>query len=432
MENATNSQELKFLKGYQERHTKARIKEDAKGEDEVAAFWDVFSEQHKDISDLIDAMENDLLQTSSSQKSAVLDERVAKILESIQEIEQRITDSAFFLASYDVRRSQQDVNALKEALSSARLRLAPRKKFTFRSKNKTSKKEQCIATGPVDSAERPGTDTSNGSRSTVSTSMPPKPPPVKGEKGDEQLVTESGAGLFSLSNKTIVERTDPTGQHGPPKDYILKDLDSCVVALLRPFGCLRLENLRGCVVMAGPVGGACYAEGLRDCRVAVAPRQLRIHGTTSSSFYTHPGSGPIIEDCSGVRFGPYPVRYEGLSTQIEGAGLPPLQPTVAANGAAITIEHWKSVKDFRWHKIQQSPNWSLLSPEEHYDFSQHIFPPSCSEDKPAQAAEEETSRDQNARTSTIVNATADNGSKLPEVMGKKNEKDEQEDGGDEI
>lgn len=37
--------------------------------------------------------------------------------------------------------------------------------------------------------------------------------------------------------------------------------------------------------------------------------QLRIHNTTGTDFYVHVMSGPIIEDCKGVRFAPYCLSY---------------------------------------------------------------------------------------------------------------------------
>ncbi len=44
--------------------------------------------------------------------------------------------------------------------------------------------------------------------------------------------------------------------------------------------------------------------------------QLRIHTTERCDLYVHTVSGPIIEDCSALRFAPYALRYAGLEADM--------------------------------------------------------------------------------------------------------------------
>lgn len=51
-----------------------------------------------------------------------------------------------------------------------------------------------------------------------------------------------------------------------------------------------------------------------------SPSQLRIHGSRSVDFYVLVASGPIIEDCAGLRFAPWGLTYEGLHDQLQASG----------------------------------------------------------------------------------------------------------------
>jgi hypothetical protein len=61
-------------------------------------------------------------------------------------------------------------------------------------------------------------------------------------------------------------------------------------------------------------------------------------------------SGPIVEDCSGLRFAPYALEYPGLEQELKDADL-----SQEACG-----EMWTQVQDFKWLRQQQSPNWCIL------------------------------------------------------------------------
>ena len=61
-------------------------------------------------------------------------------------------------------------------------------------------------------------------------------------------------------------------------------------------------------------------------------------------------SRPIIEKCENLAFSPYGVEYDGFAAQLIDAALDkPARPDM-----------WKCVDDFGWHRVQKSPNWSVL------------------------------------------------------------------------
>lgn len=73
-----------------------------------------------------------------------------------------------------------------------------------------------------------------------------------------------------------------------------------------PFASLALKNILDSLIVAGHVDGPCHITGLRDSKVLVVARQVRIHECENVDFYLYCASRPIIEDCKGLRFAPAP------------------------------------------------------------------------------------------------------------------------------
>lgn len=136
--------------------------------------------------------------------------------------------------------------------------------------------------------------------------------------------------------------------------FRLCNLTNCVVTLRSIFGAIRMQNLQECSIYCGPVRGPVYVEGCQNCKIFVAAQQLRIHETFNVDFFVHVVSGPVIENCNRVRFGDYKVMsYIGLDQQMKLAG----------DGLADAVNCYSDVKDFKWHRIQKSPNWNLIEGE---------------------------------------------------------------------
>ncbi|CAM9607684.1 unnamed protein product, partial [Phaeothamnion confervicola] len=158
-------------------------------------------------------------------------------------------------------------------------------------------------------------------------------------------------------------------------DVTATGLTRCSLVLLGVMDALRLQGLTDCRVFCGPVRGPVYVDGCHCCCIAAASRQLRIHETASTDFYVRTLSGPIIEDCSKLRFAPYRLDYAGLATDLDAAGLAATAagtgsaavaaaaapaPTAPGTAALPLMDAWKDIKDFRWLRTQQSPHWSIM------------------------------------------------------------------------
>lgn len=119
-------------------------------------------------------------------------------------------------------------------------------------------------------------------------------------------------------------------------------------------GALRIEELKRCVLMTGPICGGCHCEGVVDCKFHIAAHQLRVHHTTQTDFHVRMRSTPIIEDCSGLRFAPCALVYPGIEEELEAADM----------SEVACADLWSKVQDFKWLKVQQSPNWSIMPESE--------------------------------------------------------------------
>lgn len=160
-------------------------------------------------------------------------------------------------------------------------------------------------------------------------------------------------GINGARCSTIVRTADEMSG----ADYILSDLRQCTIHLRGRTGALRIQDVRDCLIYAGPVAGATYVNGELEPHMAdnhcnmqhVKPKhatsvpdimtmsitglkgacqlasstfnlnilyasadvhgsclilhthQLRIHSSTDATFLLRVQSHPIIEHCSGMR-----------------------------------------------------------------------------------------------------------------------------------
>ena len=78
----------------------------------------------------------------------------------------------------------------------------------------------------------------------------------------------------------------------------------------------------------------------------LASRQVRVHRTVDSSLYLRVASGPIIEHCSSLDFGPYSLACR-----------PDMQKDLDAAQLGADTDLWRQVQDFGWLRSTPSPHW---------------------------------------------------------------------------
>jgi hypothetical protein len=127
-------------------------------------------------------------------------------------------------------------------------------------------------------------------------------------------------------------------------------LQHCVIDLSAPtasapFSALYLKNIKDSLIVCGQTAGAVHITDVSNSVLVISCRQFRMHGSKKVDIYLHSASRPIIEDCEQVRFAPMPEMFAG--------------PEILQ-----TSNHWSEIDDFKWLKVEASPNFNLLGESE--------------------------------------------------------------------
>ncbi|KAH6827803.1 C-CAP/cofactor C-like domain-containing protein [Perilla frutescens var. hirtella] len=247
----------------------------------------------------------------------------------ISALEKLVAEYAYALPPYEVRNSLSTITHLRQALDDVSAAVAPKKKFSF--KNKPSKKTTPAAADQKD-------DVVGGSENRINEGLGNlgfrdlSAAPGFRNRGKEKLVKEFERGELDVRNG----------------EFTLSNLRDCEVRLKGFLRALFVDNVVDCKVYVGVVMGSVLIEGAEGCVLVLASHQIRIHNAKNCDFYLRVRSRPIIEDCSGVRFAPYCLSYQGMEEDLAEANL------------GEETGNWANVDDFRWLRAVQSPNWSVL------------------------------------------------------------------------
>ncbi|KAH7052679.1 tubulin binding cofactor C-domain-containing protein [Linnemannia elongata] len=298
---------------------------------------------------------------------------VDNLVQRIQLLEKAVTDNISILPPYDTRICLEAVKSASERLSVLRGQLVPRQKFSFK-----SRKTVATATSPSALQVSNAATSATANQSTVDTSLFMTFENRTGEYlfiGALQVpnaiaqhdASSPSPSAMMVDTETIylggVQVINNTTASAPaviekPKDVALTNLTDCTINLVHtlPLGAIHIKNLKRCVLVIPPVSGSILLHDCEGCTLIGACHQSRMHTSTNMDIYLHVTSEPIIEDCTDMRFAPYPYEEvlpsDQLLTLFVAAGLRPEKNL---------FDH---VKDFNWLRQQQSPNWRLLDASE--------------------------------------------------------------------
>lgn len=246
------------------------------------------------------------------------------------ELQRSVAAASYFLPAFEIRNLSAIASELRNELESARATRLPRVPFQFSDPNVIVVVDDPLKQG-LTTRERLAESASSQDHAAAlaaSTSY-----------------TDPETTLSNMTGARIIR----CAQDLRGKDWMLANLTDCTVLLHGPIQALYLHNLRNCHLEAGPVSGGTLGEGIESCTLMVATHQLRLHHTQHTDVYVRPGSDPIIEHCSNVRFGPLdPLPYGGYGAALDTA-------RIARNSA-----QWRQVQDFQFPGHVQSPNWSVI------------------------------------------------------------------------
>ncbi|KAF9277679.1 hypothetical protein BGZ68_009076 [Mortierella alpina] len=315
------------------------------------------------------SIERDLATLHFVPKTEVQDS-IDSLVRRIHALEKTVTDKISILPPFDTRICLEAVKAMSYQLSQLRTKLVPRPKFSFKSRKAivpTSPSSLAISTedstvtldkthaSKLSETTEPSLfmtfeNRSNehlfiGSLQTTMTAVSP----------DSSSAMED---VIYLGGMPVDRISAPQVQVRDAKDVALTNLTECTINLVHdiPLGAIHIKNLRRCTLVIPPVSGSILLHDCEDCTIIGACHQSRMHDSKNLTIYLHVTSEPIIEDCTHMRFAPYPLAdilpAEQLARLFQIAQLDPVK------------NYYDRVKDFNWLKQQQSPNWRLLEPEE--------------------------------------------------------------------
>ncbi|KAK4353084.1 hypothetical protein RND71_028602 [Anisodus tanguticus] len=295
----------------------------------TSSFLSRFSKSKSSIESTL----SQIRQTPDPHSNPTLKSELDNVSMSIADLEKLVAENTFSLPSYEVRTCLKTITDLKQFVEQVTGEVIPRKKFLF--KNKSTKK---ITTQNDIISEVPIRVENNNSPNAES-------------KNSVFRVLDS-PGFRGKENEVLVKEFNKGNDNEEIREFVLSDLTGCEVKLM---GCVRalfVHKLIDCKVYVGPVFGSVLIEEVTNCVFMMASHQIRIHQAKRCDFYLRARSRPIIEDSNGVRFAPYCLKYDGIEKDLEEANL------------GEETGNWSNVDDFKWLRIVQSPNWSILPENE--------------------------------------------------------------------
>ncbi|KLJ05473.1 hypothetical protein EMPG_11052 [Blastomyces silverae] len=294
-------------------------------------------------------------------------------LAGIARLSSEVKDASASIPPYDQRIYADD------KLAEVRASFAPRSKFSFKTARKNPSAISLADAAEIAAQGRrhiPGYRSNDNSlqssanQSPISCSTPlndrmssrqqqaSAPRETSGTSDDlhrtdaDNPNSSASASSVSISSQTGVHIVLPTSASHATVPASITSLQHCVVNMAipttdgRPFAGLVIKGVTESLLLCGQVNGPAHITGVKHSAIVISCHQFRMHDCLDVDVYLSCSSKPIIEDCSDIRFGKIPEIYTPKS--LDGA-----QPNF-----------WDQVQDFKWIKVEQSPNWRILKESE--------------------------------------------------------------------
>jgi len=258
-----------------------------------------------------------------------LEEYMKDIEGQVEAIRGQFNEMAIILTPYDTQKCMEEIKMLLDMSIQFRADHNPQKKFSFKSKKKTT--------------SQPQSSDANSNSSNANTIV----------NGHSNISSSNSQATILLQNAAIFENKEnaqlhPGKEEVEGKDLELNNLKNSKVFIKYYISAARITNIKDSIIVLGPVAGSVFIEDCQNSKFILACHQLRIHGSKEIQFYLHVTSKPIIEDCDSLLFAPYsPFSYPTLEEDFKLAKLNP------------EVNEWEDVEDFNWLKKTKSPHWSV-------------------------------------------------------------------------
>lgn len=155
----------------------------------------------------------------------------------------------------------------------------------------------------------------------------------------------------NMKNKRIIRGIGETDG----SNLMISNLEDCEIIILDLLSSVLIQKIKNCTICIGAVESSVLIYSCTNSHILANTKQLRIHGTSESSFYITTVSSPIIENCNTLTFSKYNLNYNGLEELLEKINIPK------------NSEKWKNILDFHWQNTKEpSPNFSLAEEVNEY------------------------------------------------------------------
>ena len=252
-------------------------------------FWANFSPLLQKLTDEVAGLQAESCTTG----------QISSLKEEIAKISSFATDAARFLPPYDVKRSQNNVESLKKLLASAELKFIPKKKFSFKDKKETSSASTTIpSTVNISKAIIQEDDVAR-----VRTAVP-----------DNCTVIENKEHTSITLTQDQLQRTQNSSEQLP--QVLIRNCNHMQLDIACLLGSVRIEVCSNCTFVLGPIATSLYLESCDSSTLFGVSHQMRIHSSRGCSLYISCNSTPIIEDCQGMKFGPFCLDYDNFARDL--------------------------------------------------------------------------------------------------------------------
>jgi len=233
--------------------------------------------------------------------------------------------------------------------ANCRERLAPRKKFSFKRKEKSASEK------PSDNAAGPAGYKAAASPE-ASKQLPAEPQQESRTGAEAGALSALGASTVELFEGLVEQAITREPGELASRDVTLRALTGCRVVLLDRIGALHCHSLRRCEIIVGAVSSSALLYDCHECVLTLAAKQLRLHDSDYIALHLHTKSGPVIEHCQRVVLSPYDLHYTGAEAHWAAAEL----GEVGSASSTSETGAWADMQDFDWHRRQASPNWRIV------------------------------------------------------------------------
>ncbi|KAI3651653.1 hypothetical protein MP228_002956 [Amoeboaphelidium protococcarum] len=121
---------------------------------------------------------------------------------------------------------------------------------------------------------------------------------------------------------------------------------------------LRISNVKSCLVIAPPVDGPVFVDGVSESLIICHCRQLRVHNSSGVKFIGFSSSSPVIENCTRLTFAncrDFYNHYENQDYVGEGGS----DQQNDESQIVGPVNKFYQVQDFGWLQAGQSPNFKI-------------------------------------------------------------------------